>query len=50
MVGFHIADASAVSVADAVIYGFIAWGLLILSMGIIFAVLKLITRIRNKKS
>ena len=50
MFGFHVSDASAVSVSDAVFYGLIAWGFLILSMGGIFVIMKLIGRIKNKNS
>ena len=38
MFGFHVKSAVAMSASEAVKFGFLAWGLLALSMGIIFLV------------
>ncbi len=49
MFGLHIASSSIINAADAVKYGFIAWGLLALSMGVIFAVVMVLNRWKNRK-
>lgn len=48
MFGFHISNA-VYSAAEAVKYGFIAWGLLALSMGIIFLVVLILNKFSSKK-
>ncbi len=48
MFGFHVADAAAHSVGEAVKFGFLAWGLLALSMGIIFLVVLVLNKVSNK--
>lgn len=49
MFGFHVVSKTALSVSEAVKYGFLAWGLLALSMGIIFLVVLILNKIANKK-
>ncbi len=49
MFGFHVADNTARSVLEAVQYGFLAWALLALSMGIIFLVVFVLNKISKKK-
>lgn len=49
MFGFHVVSSEAYSVMEAVKYGFLAWGLLALSMGIIFVVVLALNKIANKK-
>ena len=49
MFGLHIADATAMNTAEAVKYGFIAWGLLAASMAIIFVVVLVLIKASKKK-
>ena len=49
MFGFHVTSNAAKSVAEAVQYGFLAWGLLALSMGIICLVVVVLNKLTNKK-
>ncbi len=49
MFGFHVADNTARSVLEAVKFGFLAWALLALSMGIIFIVVLALNKIARKK-
>lgn len=50
MFGLHITSLEAMSTAEAVKYGFIAWGLLVVSIGIIFVTVALINKLTNRKS
>lgn len=49
MFGFHVKSAVAMSAAEAVKFGFLAWGLLALSMGIIFLVVLVLNKMAKKK-
>lgn len=49
MFGLHITDATAMNATEAVKYGFIAWGLLVASMAIIFVVVTALIKISKKK-
>ncbi len=49
MFGFHVTSNEIVSVAEAVKFGFLAWGLLALSMGIICLVVIILNKATNKK-
>ncbi len=49
MFGFHVTSNAVQSVAEAVKYGFLAWGLLALSMGIICLVVIILNKLTNKK-
>lgn len=50
MFGLHITSLEAMSTAEAVKFGFIAWGLLVVSIGIIFVAVALINKLINKKA
>ena len=50
MFGLHITSLEAMSTAEAVKFGFIAWGLLVASIGIIFVTVALINKLINKKA
>jgi hypothetical protein len=49
MFGLHVTDATVMNAAEAVKYGFIAWGLLAASMAIIFVVVLVLIKASNKK-
>lgn len=49
MFGLHITDATAMNTAEAVKYGLIAWGLLAVSMAVIFVVVLVLIKASNKK-
>ncbi len=49
MFGLHITDATVMNSAEAVKYGFIAWGLLVASMAIIFVVVVALIKASKKK-
>ena len=49
MFGFHVTSNTVQSVGEAVKYGFLAWGLLALSMGIICLVVIILNKLTNKK-
>ncbi len=49
MFGLHITDATAMNATEAVKYGFIAWGLLVVSLAIIFVVVTALIKISKKK-
>ena len=49
MFGLHITDATAMNSAEAVKYGFIAWGLLAVSMAVIFVVVLVLIKASKKK-
>ncbi len=49
MFGFHVTSNAVQSVSEAVKYGFLAWGLLALSMGIICLVVIILNKLTNKK-
>ena len=49
MFGFHVTSNAVKSVTEAVQYGFLAWGLLTLSMGIICLVVVVLNKLTNKK-
>lgn len=44
MFGLHVTDAAAMNTNEAVLYGFAAWGLLIVSIGVIFGVVYLVNK------
>lgn len=50
MFGLHITSLEAMSTAEAVKFGFIAWGLLVVSIGIIFVTVAIINKVINRKS
>lgn len=50
MFGLHITSLEAMSTAEAVKFGFIAWGLLVLSIGIIFGAVAILNKIANRKT
>ena len=50
MFGLHITSLEAMSTAEAVKFGFIAWGLLVVSIGIIFVTVAIINKLINRKS
>ncbi len=45
----HVTNASVKSVGEAVKFGFRAWALLALAMGIIFLVVVILNKVSNKK-
>ncbi len=49
MFGFHVKSAVAMSASEAVKFGFLAWGLLALAMGLIFLVVLVLNKIAKKK-
>ena len=49
MFGFQIADIFVKSPATAVEYGFLAWGFLVLSIGIIFLAMTAVKALSKKK-
>lgn len=49
MFGLHISSLEAMSTAEAVKYGFIAWGLLVASIAIIFVAVAIVNKITNRK-
>ncbi len=49
MFGLHVTDATAMNTAEAVKYGFVAWGLLVVSMAVIFVVVLALIKASKKK-
>ncbi len=45
----HVANTAVKSVGEAVKYGFRAWALLALAMGVIFLVVVVLNKVSNKK-
>lgn len=49
MFGLHVSDVMAMSTSEAVKFGFIAWGLLVVSIGIICGIVYIFNKLVNKK-
>ena len=49
MFGLHVKDVFAMNSLEAVKFGFVAWGLLALSIGIICGIVYIFNKVVNKK-
>ncbi len=49
MFGFHITSSSAVSVSEAIIYGFLSWAFLVASISAIYATVRILNHFLGKK-